>query len=342
MSDRAARAAEDMIGDSAAFDAARSLIVRIARRDASVLIEGETGTGKEVAARAIHYGSARGDGPFVPINCGAIPDSLFEAELFGHARGAFTDAKHGSPGILALAEGGSLFLDEVDSLSAKAQVALLRFLQDGKFRRIGEGVQRQANVRVLAASNRSLADLVAGGLFRVDLYYRLNVMYVELPPLRERDTDVLALARHFVQALGLRHGTPALELDADSHAWLCAQPWPGNIRQLQNLIEREVLLAERGGALRLSVLEPPRACQGEAQRAQHALEWNYRKAKARMLDDFNRAFLLRLMRFSNGNVSEAARACGKERRDLGRLLRKYALDGGVQLSDDPGVWSESQ
>jgi DNA-binding NtrC family response regulator len=323
MSDRSLDAAEDLIGESPSVIAVRKLIARIAACDAAVLIEGETGTGKEVAARAIHYASARRVGPFVPINCGAIPDALFESELFGHARGAFTDAKYDSIGLLALAENGSLFLDEVDALSQKAQVSLLRFLQDRKFRRVGEGAQREANVRVLAASNRGLEQLATAGGFRTDLYYRLNVMHIVLPPLRERGDDVLLLSRHFVRLLCQRHRLPPTQLDADSEAWLREQPWPGNVRQLENLTEREVLLAERGEVMRLTALVKPEQPKPE----DTALEWNYGLAKARILEQFNRAFLSQLMKAAKGNVSVAARVCGKERRDLGRLLQKYAIRG---------------
>lgn len=311
-----------MIGASPAVLELHRALTRIARCDASVLIEGETGTGKEVAARAIHYGSARGDGPFVPINCGAIPDALFESELFGHSRGAFTDAKRSSPGILSLAEGGSLLLDEVDSLTAKAQVALLRFLQDRKYRRVGEGSLRSSNVRVLAASNRNVEQLVNASLFRMDLYYRLNVMHVALPPLRERGDDVVLLARHFLKSLCARLRLPPVRLDPESETWLREQRWPGNIRQLENLIERELLLADKPDVMRLSSAPASRA---KRVHTPIAVDWNYRRAKAETLEQFNRRFLTDLMQASRGNVSLAARACGKERRDLGRLLRKYSI-----------------
>jgi DNA-binding NtrC family response regulator len=331
MSERTRGVADEMIGTSSAVRAVQRSLTRIARWDASVLIEGETGTGKEVAARAIHYGSARAEGPFVPVNCGAIPDGLFESELFGHSRGAFTDAKQSAPGILSLAEGGSLFLDEVDSLSLKAQVSLLRFLQDRKFRRVGEGQLRSSNVRVLAASNRSLEQLVAASCFRADLFYRLNVMHVALPALRERGDDVVMLARHFIEQHCSRHQLPRIELDRESEAWLREQPWPGNIRQLENLIEREVLLSDKPDVIRLSTVtvesEEPRT-------AQLTVDWHYGRAKARLLDQFNRSFLTELMQVSNGNVSLAARACGKERRDLGRLLQKYAIGPQQDFADE--------
>ncbi|HEY4943549.1 MAG TPA: sigma-54 dependent transcriptional regulator [Rhizomicrobium sp.] len=308
----------DMIGESAAFLAAHKLISRIARCDANVLIEGETGTGKELAARSIHYQSNRRAGPFIPVNCGAIPEALVESELFGHRQGAFTDAKKESLGILFLADGGTLFLDEVDSLTLRAQVALLRFLQERTIRRVGEGFERSIDVRVVAASSRNLEKLSAMEVFRSDLFYRLNVMYVRVPPLKERGGDIELLASHFLEGFSRRHGLPRIDLDRESAGWLRAQSWPGNIRQLENFLEREFLMAE-GGPLRVSTLAPQTGTPPSDVR------WNYRRAKARVLECFDRQYLDELMSFVGGNVSLAARTAGKERRDLGRLLRKYQI-----------------
>src|SRR4051794_9775510 len=188
-----------MIGQSEAFSALRQLVEKVATYDVPVLIEGETGTGKELAARAIHYHSARRDRPFVPVNCGALQDTLLESELFGHRRGAFTDARHDQAGLVALAHSGTLFLDEVDALTPKAQVTLLRFLQDQQYRPLGGGREERADVRIIAAGNRSLETLVEDGGFRIDLLYRLKLMQLRLPPLRERKGDVLVLSEHFIQ-----------------------------------------------------------------------------------------------------------------------------------------------
>jgi transcriptional regulator with PAS, ATPase and Fis domain len=308
------------VGKSPAFVAARERISRIARTDATVLIEGETGTGKEMAARVLHYEGSRRRGPFIPVNCGAIPDALIESEFFGYRPGAFTDAKTQSPGMLMLAHGGTLFLDEVDSLSPRAQVALLRFLQDRSIRPLGGGAERKVDARVVSASNRNLETLVSQGAFRQDLYYRLNVMYVELPPLRQRVGDVELLAEHYLGALATRSGSPVPMLDAKSCAWMRTHPWPGNIRELENLLEREFLLAEGGPVLRLSTI-----VKAEMLPATEERFWNYGRAKAHVLEEFERGFLERLMRFARGNVTLAARTAGKERRDLGRLLRKHAI-----------------
>jgi DNA-binding NtrC family response regulator len=308
------------IGDSPRFCIARDRLRRIAGTDATVLIEGETGTGKELAARLLHYEGARSSGPFIPVNCGAIPDALLESELFGHARGAFTDAKNSVPGMLLLADGGTLFLDEVDSLSPHAQVALLRFLQDHTIRPLGSGAERKVDVRVVSATNRSLQALVAAGHFRADLFYRLNVFQVEMPPLREREADVELFVQYFVRQLSQRHGLVAPELDAASIGWMRRHSWPGNVRELENLIERELLLADGLRVLHFSFLENTSPAAGGDREG-----WNYRVAKAAIVADFDRRFLEKLMRFAGGNVALAARAAGKERRDLGRLLRKYAI-----------------
>jgi len=311
------------IGASLAFHGMCDMLARIARTEATVLIEGETGTGKELAARAIHYEGVRRAGPFIPVNCGAIPDALMESEFFGHRRGAFTDAKDNSPGMLLLAHTGTLFLDEVDALSSRAQVALLRFLQDRTIRRVGEATERPVSVRVVAASNAALEDLVARRLFRQDLFYRLQVLHIELPPLRQRGADTLLLAEHFLAALSERYARPPFALDDRSKAWLLRQSWPGNVRQLENLLEREFLLAEGQSTLRLSTM--PAQDDPAADSFARADAWNYRSAKACAVETFDRRFLETLLQFAQGNVSLAARLAGKERRDLGRLLRKYAI-----------------
>ncbi len=308
-----------MIGQSPAFELALQRIERVSRSDAPVLIEGETGCGKEVAARAVHYGGPRQAAPFVPINCGALPDALFEAELFGHERGAFTDARERRRGLVTEAEGGTLFLDEVDALAPKAQVALLRFLQDQCFRPLGSAREQQGNVRLIAASNRPLEQLVAGGNFRQDLLYRLKVLHVELPPLRVRERDAALLAEHFAERYARKYGSAAHGFDHQALDWIAAQPWPGNIRELENWVHREVLMGD-GSVIRVAVAGP--AIGGVAVRGLP----NYRQAKAQALATFERDFLMRALRASDGNVSAAALLVGKERRAFGKLLKKYAID----------------
>ena len=244
-----------LIGSSPAFREMLAVLEKIAGYDASVLITGETGSGKELAARAIHYLSTRRDKPFIPVNCGALPDHLIENELFGHSRGAYTDARESQVGLIAQAEGGTLFLDEVDALSAKAQVSLLRFLQDGQYRPLGSSRTLYAQVRILAASNVDLARQVEDGRFRADLHFRLNVMELPVPPLRERAGDAELLARHFIAEAACRYRLPAKELHPDTLEWLASQPWPGNVRELQNRIQREFLLADEP-VLRLRKVAP--------------------------------------------------------------------------------------
>ena len=313
-----------VIGHSPAIRETLRLVARMAACDAPVLIEGETGTGKELAARAIHYQSARKEGPFIPVNCGAIPDSLIESELFGHRKGAFTDAKDNQPGLVTLAEGGTLFLDEVDALSAKGQVTLLRFLQDQEFRPLGARQVLQGNVRILAASNTSLTLLADRGSFRADLLYRLKILCLELAPLRERSGDVEELATWFLEACDNRFGMGSKLLHPDALAWMRHYQWPGNIRELENLLYREYLLSE-GPVMRI---EPPKGMQPFPQEPQQepcSGAVTFHRAKARAVEAFERAYLIGLLGLAGGNVSLAAKLAGKERRSLGKLLKKYGL-----------------
>ena len=315
-----------LIGNSPAFREMLVMLNKIAGYDASVLITGETGSGKELAARAIHYRSARRDKPFIPVNCGALPDHLIENELFGHNRGAYTDARESQTGLIAQAEGGTLFLDEVDALSAKAQVSLLRFLQDGQYRPLGSSRTECAQVRILAASNVDLDQMVEDGDFRADLHFRLNVMELPVPPLRARSGDAELLARHFIAEAACRYKVPPKELHPETLRWLASHPWPGNIRELQNRIQREFLLSD-GPALHM----PPPAPASERRRQPdrrngYSDTLNFNEAKQSMLQAFERSHLLRLMQESAGNISQAARLAGKERRALGKLLKKYRIE----------------
>lgn len=316
----------NLIGQAPNFLHAIGLIERMARFDAPVLITGETGTGKEVAARAIHYLSARRDAPFVPLNCGALPDALIESELFGAERGAYTDARQSRGGLVEAADGGSLFLDEVDALPPRAQVSLLRFLQDQTYRPLGCARERAANVRIIAAASPRLTQLIAQGDFRPDLAWRLNVLAVDLPPLRARAGDARLLAEHFLARYARRYGVSCSGLDPASLAWLETQSWPGNVRELDNLIHRSLLLCD-GGALRLGA--PVAAPQAEAAAPAHL---NFNDARAVAIEAFERQYLENLMQLTGGNVSLAARIAGKERRCLGKLLKKYGLDRGSQGS----------
>ena len=305
-----------MIGQSDSFKALRPLIQKVAQCDAPVLIEGETGTGKEVAARAIHYDGPRRERPFVPVNCGALPDSLIESELFGHRRGAFTDAHHDQHGLVALAHSGTLFLDEVDALTPKAQVTLLRFLQDQQYRPLGDQRERRADARVIAASNRSLDLLVDGGQFRIDLLYRLKLMQVTLPPLRDRDGDIRLLAEHFLTIGAARFGRPKRPLAASTLAWFERYAWPGNVRELEHTVYHGLLLCDGAEV----AIDPPRGVPDALQSCA-----TYRQAKAAAVAAFERDYVSRVIGESHGNVSVAARIAGTERRHFGRLLKKHHL-----------------
>ena len=314
---------DQLIGASAPHLVMREQLKRIAASQAPALIEGETGSGKELAARAIHYGGARRDGPFVPVNCGALPDALIESELFGVERGAFTDARVSRTGLVAAASGGTLFLDEVDGLSAKAQITLLRFLQDQCYRPLGTVREMRSDVRVLAASNHSLQALVDAQRFRADLFYRLKILDLNLPPLRERGADAELLARHFIDRFAAAYNMAPKRLDAQALAWLRRYPWPGNVRELENWVHRSMLISpgpviDCGG--RIQAL--PAADDADDADAPPGC---FQQAKAEAVRQFECQYLRRVLDHTHGNVSHAARLAGKERRAFGKLMKKHGL-----------------
>jgi transcriptional regulator with PAS, ATPase and Fis domain len=313
-----------MIGESEAFRGAHALLRRYAGCSAPVLIEGETGTGKELAARAVHYASARALGPFVPVNCGALPDALLESELFGHRRGAFTDARSSEPGLVEYAHGGSLFLDEIDSLSPHAQTTLLRFMQNGEFRAVGDRPLRSADVRIIAATNVALAAAVEAGRFRRDLFYRLNPLCVQLPPLRARGGDVILLARHLLGEVARRHGLVPREWRPEALPALARHDWPGNVRELENELRRAVVLA--GDELRLEHLSSG-VLEGRGVRVgvDGAVEGGVDMKSA--VADLERRSIEAAMLAAGGNKSRAAAELGISRFALQRKLDKYGFDG---------------
>jgi DNA-binding NtrC family response regulator len=324
-----------LIGSSPAFRAAMRLIQRLAHTHVAVLVRGETGTGKELAARGIHYLGARRDFPFIPINCGAIPDQLVESELFGHVRGAFTDARETQPGLVVQAHQGTLFLDEVDTLSTKAQIALLRFLQDGSFRPIGARTTSHSNARIIAATNAKLEERVESGAFRRDLFYRLSVVPVHLPPLRERQGDVRLLAHAFLRKLVEEDSRGPHRIDAAALRRLECYTWPGNVRELANVIQRAFLLAE-GDCLTLTLAPDvlgPAEEKAAASEESGDLPYSYTQARQQVIADFERHFVRRALTQSGGNVSLAAKRAGKERRSFGRLLKKH----GITRTDFPAI-----
>ena len=306
----------ELIGRSPVFLAVTRSLARIARFDVPVLIQGETGTGKELAARVIHYQSPRSHRPFIPVNCGALPDLLVENELFGHERGAYTDARDSTAGVVALADGGTLFLDEIDALSAKAQVTLLRFLQDQRYRPLGAPSDRAVNVRVMAATNRNLEQLVDRGEFRADLLFRIKVLFVDLPPLRRREGDATLLAEHFLDKCAERFEQPRKRIGAAARQWFEHYDWPGNVRELENLILRTALMSDGHELVVAHEAPASAACVTSA---------SYAAAKAAAVADFDRRFLRDLLTRKAGNITRAAAEAGKDRRAFGRLIKKYGL-----------------
>jgi DNA-binding NtrC family response regulator len=316
-----------MIGQSRTFLKAVELVDRISGCDVPVLIEGETGTGKEIVAQAIHYGGARRSYPFVPVNCGAIPDALIENELFGHERGAYTDAQSNRRGVIARAQRGTLFFDEVDALSPKAQVTLLRFLQDQSYTPLGAAELCHADVRVIAASNKDLSKLVEQECFRLDLLFRLKVMQLALPPLRERTGDAALLAAHFIRACSAKFGRGEKTLHWETVAWFDKYHWPGNIRELENLICREYLLAD-GAVIRIpppAHLAPERRSAADRRRGDLTCT-HFNKAKMQAIAKFEQCYLAEAMVKAQGNITKAARLAGKDRRAFGKLLKKHSMD----------------
>jgi two-component system response regulator HydG len=311
--ERSALGFETILGRSAALRQTLDQAARVAlHRDVTVLIGGETGTGKELLARAIHYGSSRAPQPFVEINCAAIPANLLESELFGHERGAFTGAIAAKPGLFELAHGGTLFLDEIGALPLELQPKLLRALEARTIRRVGGQQGRQVDVRVIGATHLDLAAAAARGDFREDLYYRLNVVALTLPPLRERDGDIELLAETFLARIATAYGLPVPALTPELRLALRAHPWPGNIRELRNAVERALVLSPRG-TLRPEELIPPSV--GEGGRASRA-GLPFPSTLAVLV----RAAAQAMLELTSGNKSEAARRLGISRPRLQRLL----------------------
>ena len=307
-----------LIGRSPEFQKIVLGLPQVAASGASVLISGETGTGKEVVARAIHRLSPRGHRPFVPVNCGAIPVDLVENELFGHDRGAYTSAGASQDGLIAESEGGTLFLDEIDSLPLLAQVKLLRFLQEKEYRSLGSAKTHRADVRVITATNVDVERAVEQGRLRQDLYYRVNILTVALPPLRRRLEDVPLLAHFFIDKYSALCQRPPARLTPAAQQQLLLHSWPGNVRELEHAVERAVALAS-GPFIDVADLSLP----GEKEAA-----CSFRQAKARVVREFEHVYLKSLLLASGGNISQAAAAAQKDRRAFWELLRKHRIDVG--------------
>jgi two-component system response regulator HydG len=308
-----------------------------------VLVTGESGTGKELVARALHARSPRKGHPFVALNCGALTETLLESELFGHVKGAFTGAQRDQKGLFDAADGGTIFLDEIGDIPLATQVRLLRVLQEGEIKRVGSADSVKVDVRVIAATHRDLPKLVKGGKFREDLFYRLNVINIPLPALRERVEDIPLLAHHFLRRYAERLGKKVRALSPEAIELLCGYRFPGNVRELENAVERAVVLC-RGESITPADLPPavtgrtaPLVREAPANGDEAAwLSLSYAAAKEQALRRFEKSYVEALMRACDNNISAAARKAGMDRSNFKRVLRKYRTDVEPDAGDEGG------
>jgi DNA-binding NtrC family response regulator len=310
---------QNIIGQSAAMQRIFETVAQVSDLSANLLIEGESGTGKEIIARAIHFNSSRASGPFVPVNCAAIPENLLESELFGYVRGAFTDARKDRRGLFQEASGGILFLDEIGEIPLTLQAKLLRVLEDKEVRPLGANQSEKVDTRVLSASNQHLEELVRTGKFRQDLFYRLNVIRIELPPLRERREDIPLLVNHFIVKFSNDAKRRVEGIQPDALAALKSHDWPGNIRELEHTIERAILLGKRA-EIGLEDLPAHLIARGES-----AFMLGQGLAKQLTLRDLERDYIGKILESTQGNKTEAARILGVDRTTLYRKLEEYKL-----------------
>jgi DNA-binding NtrC family response regulator len=307
-----------LVGESLPFLDEIKKIPKVAKCDATVLVSGETGTGKELCARAIHYLSPRASKPFVPFNCGAIPTELMENELFGHVQGAFTGASTAQTGLIGVADSGTLFLDDIDCLPPPSQAKLLRFLQEKEYRQLGSAKTVQADVRVIAATNSDLEATVDEGKLRRDLYYRLNVIPLMLPALRNRREDVPLLSRHFLNRYANDFEKHITGFASDAMKMLMLYDWPGNVRELEHVVERAVLFSEHL-VIRAADISLPHKKAAPC-------KMSFKDAKARVVNKFERSYIERLLLSYRGNITKAAQAAQKNRRAFWQLIRKHQID----------------
>ncbi|MGS2718692.1 sigma-54 interaction domain-containing protein [Eionea flava] len=341
----------NIIGESSAIKKVRFLIATHSRYDAPVLVTGETGTGKELAARGLHYTGSRCAQAFVAINCATLTDDLFMSEIFGHVKGAFTDAKKNKKGLLEAADKGTLFLDEIDSLSLKSQAALLRFLQEKEYRPVGSETTYKADVRLIASANCDLEAKIKQGLFRADLYYRLYILSVHMPPLRHREADVKILADHFIAQFDYQYGIGLKVLSPELLSLFEQLDWPGNVRELENLIHR-LYLCSAGAVIGIDDLDD--GFSKISQQRQYHIDqlpassdvfdysseadlgdigddegYNFSRDKRIAVEQFEKRYVENILQKTQGNVTLAAQICGKERRAFGKLVKKYGIKKSI-------------
>ncbi len=298
-------------------------VKQIAPQLMNILVAGESGTGKELIARVIHKLSDRHDQPFVPVNCGALPENLFESELFGHERGAFTGAVKTKPGLLEFANQGTFFFDEIGDMSQQLQVKLLRMLEDRKIRRVGGQKEISIDVRIIAATNKDLEKEVAAGSFREDLYYRLNTIQILIPPLRERTDDIVPLLEHYLNGLCEKENKPIKSFSPEAKDMLKAYPWPGNVRELQNMIGRAYYLCTSRVIQKDDL--PKYITKDSSLISSSVINLQYKEAKEQTISDFESEYLAHHLKKNKGNISKTAIECGLDRRSLHRLISKYNI-----------------
>ncbi len=303
---------EHVVGNSHAMHEVMEKLRAIAKTDASVVIYGESGTGKELVARTIHDLSRRASKPFVPVNCGALPENLLESELFGYKRGAFTDAHTDTQGLVDEANRGTLFLDEVGDISPKVQAKILRFLQEKEVKPLGSAKVLRVDVRIISATNRDLLAAIKNDSFREDLYYRLNIVPIHIPPLRERKEDIPLLANHFLRKFSAEHGKEIKEISPLALQKLVGHDWPGNIRELENKIQQTIVVATR------DVIGPEDIdLPGEMH--------TFKEEKREIVSEFERNYVTRMLTLNKGNITRAARAAGIDRKNLWQLIKKHNI-----------------
>ena len=309
-----------ILGEGKVVQELHEKINKISQCNVTVLISGESGTGKELAARAIHYLSCRAEKPFIPVNCGVIPENLFENELFGHVKGAFTDASFQQIGLVMEAEGGTLFLDEISVISSFIQVKLLRLLENKEYKLLGDPRPRKSDIRIIVATNKDLQRLVRAGKFRDDLFYRLNIVSLHIPPLRERKEDIPILVKHFINKYSKEYNKPLKEITEDTKRVFIFYSWPGNIRELENKIQQIIVMSTTSGINYESIRIPI----GEPISNESKLEY-FRVAKKKIIDSFEKSYIIQLLTEYKGDMVTAAKNAGKSRTALWNLLKKYNL-----------------
>jgi DNA-binding NtrC family response regulator len=309
---------KQLIGQSPAFLEEVKKVPIVAKCDASVLISGETGTGKEMYARAIHYLSPRSSKPFIPFNCGAVPTDLMENELFGHVQGAFTGASTLQPGLIREANSGTMFLDDIDCLPLLSQVKLLRFLQEKEYRQLGSTKMCQADVRVIAATNIDLEKAVKEGKLRQDLYYRLNIIPITLPSLRERREDIPELVHHFLEKYAIEFNKEVSDISSEALQILMLHDWPGNVRELEHVTERAVLFSEHNVIGEMDIML--------SQKKGQAGKVSFQEAKTQVINKFEKNYIEAQLIAFQGNITRAAKAAQKNRRAFWQLIRKHEIN----------------